>query len=488
MEKILFENIEVSKKEIFNLFEKNEKKNILVDFGDYVIDPQILYFMLLIQREAILKNIDVVYIIKNEESFKKMLLEKYNKYFSIFKTYEEYTNLKRFIKFQVSNVNDDQFVRGLVTDILTNERFNVMEYNSRDFAKKTETEINEDVIILDYRDEKKKFFEIIKRIKSIDKNIPIILLSNETELEQALMTIRLGVNEIVRKPFKREEISNAVKRVAIESELVKENERLFKEIQKREKELTILYNNLEKELNLASDIQKSLMPKNDINFGEYRIRYIYKPSQNIGGDFCDILEIDENNFSVAFADISGHGIPASLLSTMLKVYILNYGFDIKDTSKLMEVLNEDVIKVFPRGKFISLFYLMIDFHTNKMKYCKASQESGYLLRAETNEIEELITEGQVLGLFSKIDFPDIVNFEEKEVTFEKGDKLLLYTDGIVEAKNLQDEYFGTDRIKEIFIKNKNSKNILEIIQSELFSFVESEKLEDDLTFLLIERG
>ena len=486
MEKILFENIEVSKKEIFDLFEKNEKKNILVDFGDYIIDPQILYFMLLIQREAISRNIDIIYIIKNEESFKKMLLEKYNKYFSIFKTYEEYTNLKRFIKFKVSNVNNDHFVRGLITNILTNERFNVMEYSYKDFSEKPE--INEDVIILDYKDEKKNFFEIIKRIKSIDKNTPIILLSNDTELEQALMTIRLGVNEIVRKPFKREEISNAVKRVAIESELVKENERLFKEVHKREKELTILYNNLEKELNLASDIQKSLMPKNDINFGEYRIRYIYKPSQNIGGDFCDILEIDENNFSVAFADISGHGIPASLLSTMLKVYILNYGFDIKDTSKLMEVLNEDVIKVFPRGKFISLFYLMIDFHANKMKYCKASQESGYLLRAKTNEIEELITEGQVLGLFSKIDFPDIVNFEEKELIFEIGDKLLLYTDGIVEAKNSLGEYFGTERIKDIFIKYKDSENVLEIIQEELFSFVKSDKLEDDLTFLLIERG
>ena len=485
MEKLVFEDIEISKKEISDLFEKGIEKNILVDFGDYIIDPQILYFMLSVQREALLKDINIVFIIKNEESFKKLMLEKYNKYFSIFRTYEEYTNLKRFIKFKISNVNNDQFVKELITNILINEGFNVTEYISRDFFDKSE--INEDVIILDYKDEKKNFFEIIKKIKSIDKNTPIILLSNDSELEQALMTIRLGVNEIVRKPFKREEISNAVKRVAVESELVKENERLFKEIQKREKELTVLYNNLEKELSLASDIQKSLMPKNDVNFGDYRIRYIYKPSQNIGGDFCDVLEIDENNFSVAFADISGHGIPASLLSTMLKVYILNYGFDIKDTSKLMEVLNEDVIKVFPRGKFISLFYLMIDFHANKMKYCKASQESAFLLRAGTNEIEELTTEGQVLGLFSKIDFPDIVNFEEKELIFENGDKLLLFTDGIVEAKGLSGEYFGTERIKKIFMENKDSDNVLETIQEELFSFVGGDKLEDDLTFLLIER-
>ena len=172
---------------------------------------------------------------------------------------------------------------------------------------------------------------------------------------------------------------------------------------------------------------------------------------------------------------------------MLKVYILNYGYDIKDTAKLTETLNEDVIRVFPRGKFISLFYLMIDFYNNKMKYCKAAQESAFLLRGDTDVIEELSTEGQVLGLFSKIDFPDIVNFEEKTTDFNKGDKLLLYTDGIVEARNSAGEFFGVERIKDILLENKNSDDILDVILKELYKFTESEKLEDDLTFLLIER-
>ena len=485
MEIVIFKDIETSKNEIFSLFEKETDNSILIDFGDNFIDPQILYFMLFIQREAVLRKISVIFIVGDESSFKKLLLEKYNKYFSIFNTYKEYENLKRFIKFKVANINNEQFVKELITNILTNDRFNVTEYSSKDFLMKRK--IDEDVVILEYKDEKKNFFEVIKKIKHLDKNIPVILLSNDNDLEQALTTIRLGVNEIVRKPFKREEISNAVKRVAVESELVKENERLFREIQKREKELTVLYNNLEKELILASEIQKSLMPKNDLHFGDYRIRYIYKPSQDIGGDFCDILEVDENNFAVAFADISGHGIPASLLSTMLKVYILNYGYDIKDTAKLTETLNEDVIRVFPRGKFISLFYLMIDFHNNRMKFCKAAQESAFLLRGETGEIEELSTEGQVLGLFSKIDFPDIVNFEEKSTDFNKGDKLLLYTDGIVEARNADGEFFGIERIKEILLESKDSDDILDIILKELYKFTESEKLEDDLTFLLIER-
>ena len=177
MEKLEFENIEISKKEISDLFEKGIEKNILVDFGDYIIDPQILYFMLFIQREAVLRKISVIFIVGDESSFKKLLLEKYNKYFSIFNTYKEYENLKRFIKFKVANINNEQFVKELITNILTNDRFNVTEYSSKDFLMKRK--IDEDVVILEYKDEKKNFFEVIKKIKHLDKNIPVILLSND---------------------------------------------------------------------------------------------------------------------------------------------------------------------------------------------------------------------------------------------------------------------------------------------------------------------
>ena len=98
MEIVIFKDIETSKNEIFSLFEKETDNSILIDFGDNFIDPQILYFMLFIQREAVLRKISVIFIVGDESSFKKLLLEKYNKYFSIFNTYKEYENLKRFIK------------------------------------------------------------------------------------------------------------------------------------------------------------------------------------------------------------------------------------------------------------------------------------------------------------------------------------------------------------------------------------------------------
>ncbi len=192
MEIVIFKDIETSKNEIFSLFEKETDNSILIDFGDNFIDPQILYFMLFIQREAVLRKISVIFIVGDESSFKKLLLEKYNKYFSIFNTYKEYENLKRFIKFKVANINNEQFVKELITNILTNDRFNVTEYSSKDFLMKRK--IDEDVVILEYKDEKKNFFEVIKKIKHLDKNIPVILLSNDNDLEQALTTIRLGVN------------------------------------------------------------------------------------------------------------------------------------------------------------------------------------------------------------------------------------------------------------------------------------------------------
>ncbi|WP_368853489.1 PP2C family protein-serine/threonine phosphatase, partial [Streptobacillus moniliformis] len=84
-----------------------------------------------------------------------------------------------------------------------------------------------------------------------------------------------------------------------------------------------LYNEVSEELKLAGDIQKSLITSKKIDFGEYTCEYFIEPSMNIGGDFCDFIELNDEEFAIVFADISGHGIQTSLLSTMLKVLIYN---------------------------------------------------------------------------------------------------------------------------------------------------------------------
>ncbi len=484
---ILFETIDKTKEQ-FNLKINHNVENIIIDFGDLSLNPQFLNLMLEIQRISEINKKNVYFLNENEEFLRFLMIHGYKKYFNVLKNMTEYENRKKYADKKIYIYDDNAYSIDLIEDTLRKEGFSVISKNEEEFINFESNNMDDfRMFIVDVNTNIEIKTEKIKYIKDNFKNISIILLVNEGRTEITLNTIKYGVDEVVVKPFKRYEFINIINRIVLEYDLKKENQRLIDEIIKRESEISKLYSNLETELQLASDIQRNIMPSKVNKFKNYEIEYLFEPSQNIGGDFCDIIELSDSKVAVIFADISGHGIPASLLSSMLKVYIMNYAHQVQKTNELLDLINEEIIKVFPKGKFVSAFYLIIDLNENTMRYCKASQENGLFFKNDINEILELKTEGQILGLFSKKIFPDIINFEEKEIKFEENDRLILYTDGIIEAKNDQEEYYGLDRLKNIISENMNRKSILEIIRNDLEKFVNSKKLEDDLTLMTIYR-
>ena len=121
-------------------------------------------------------------------------------------------------------------------------------------------------------------------------------------------------------------------------------------------------------------------------------------------------------------------------------------------------------------------------------YCKAAQEPGILIKKD-GTIEELITKGQVLGLFSEEDFPGMIEFEEKELVLDPGDKIFLYTDGIIEAQNKDEIFYGIERLKELLAINhsKKGQELLDIVYGDLMDYLEGLPVIDDLTMFVIEK-
>lgn len=474
---IKFKNEEDS----FEELKKLTKNKALFNLGNLEITPKFLGYMLKLFRYALKNNKEIFFISDYKEEFNNPKFIDFNRYFKVFSSVEEYNKLKTYAKFEVKIYDDNSYIKKLIKDELLKNGFRIKDRKSINFFKKTHDSMANSIYLIDFDSMQEEKILEIKKIKEKNSESIIILMCISDNIEKGLSMKNIDIDGIIKRPFRIEDLIEKIKYIANSAELKLTNKELMMEVLEREYEISKLYNNLNEELLLASEIQKSFMPPKKIEFNNYLIEYMYIPSSSIGGDFCDFIKINENRFAIVFADISGHGIPAALLSSMLKVFIYNNAPKFKDNVELMQTLNEEIINIFPSGKFVSLFYIVIDTEKNDIRYIKASQESALMYKKNYDEIIELDTEGQILGLFSKKVFGDI-NFEEKSLTFDLGDNLLLYTDGITESVNDEGEYYGLDNLKK-HIKRSS----LEEIKLDLEKFLGNKSMSDDLTLLKIKR-
>ncbi|NIM14447.1 MAG: SpoIIE family protein phosphatase [Candidatus Aminicenantes bacterium] len=247
--------------------------------------------------------------------------------------------------------------------------------------------------------------------------------------------------------------------------------------------LTKMKEEFDFELDLAAEFQNTFLPKKrDLDrFTGVRSDYIFIPLQKVSGDFIDITKLEESIYGYFISDISGHGVAAALISSMLKVFFSLYGKDVLSPELLYEILNEEFFSYLNSGEYFTSFYGIYFEEENKFVYTNANHPPPLLLKVKTGEIVPLNTEGFFVGVFKD------TKFEEKEVFLEKGDRILFYTDGITEAKNLNMEEFGEGRLKKIYMEeaNANISQLIQRIKDAAFEFAEG-NIEDDVTIAIIE--
>jgi serine phosphatase RsbU (regulator of sigma subunit)/ActR/RegA family two-component response regulator len=251
----------------------------------------------------------------------------------------------------------------------------------------------------------------------------------------------------------------------------------------RLKRFTKMKEEFDFELNLASEFQRTFLPRKDElkKFTGIRSDYIFIPLQKVSGDFIDITKLEESIYGYFISDISGHGVAAALISSMLKVFFSLYGKDVLSPQLLYEILNEEFFSYLNSGEYFTSFYGIYFEEEKKFVYTNANHPSPLLLRARTGELIQLDTEGFFVGVFKGTEF------EEKEVFLEKGDRILFYTDGITEAKDKNMEEFGTARLKQIYQEGKDTgiSTLIARIKEAAFEFAGG-NIEDDVTIAIIE--
>jgi sigma-B regulation protein RsbU (phosphoserine phosphatase) len=203
------------------------------------------------------------------------------------------------------------------------------------------------------------------------------------------------------------------------------------------------------ELRDAREIQSHLLPRSIPQIKDYEIAGVSQPVRCVGGDYYDVVRISETQTVLCIADVAGKGMPAALLMSSLQAAVKPLMWDTRSPRELCRRLNRILCDIAPVGKFISFFYAVLDSKDNRLTYCNAGHNPPVLVRAN-GTASELNAAGAVLG-----QFPDWV-YEQSDLQLRPGDRLMMFTDGLVETSNQDDEPFGEERLIRIAQENRGA--------------------------------
>jgi PAS domain S-box-containing protein len=217
----------------------------------------------------------------------------------------------------------------------------------------------------------------------------------------------------------------------------------------------------ERELELARDVQQHLLPSRFPDLGRIDVEVLSQPSQQLGGDYYDVLPVDDRHHGFVIADVSGKGAPAALMMASCRASLRLCAPCELSPAAVLRRVNRALQPDMPPGMYITLFYCIINLDTLELRFCRAGHESGLLLRAAGGNPVLLGEGGMALGMAPAELFDSIL--EEGRVVLSPGDLLALYTDGVNEACNASGEEFGRERLADA-LRRHQKEPLAEIIR------------------------
>lgn len=272
------------------------------------------------------------------------------------------------------------------------------------------------------------------------------------------------------------------------------HETTIRDLHKKNHELTIAYHDLkeaqdqiiikerlEKELEVAKEIQKSILPESIPPYGKIKFGAILQPARFVGGDFYDIFQLEEHTYGVMIGDVADKGVPSALV--MAQTHALIFAEACRDQSpdEVLQKVNEHILEINRSGLFVTAIYGIVDIQKRVFKFARAGHE--ILLMKTGDRLPELISyhQGQPLGLFE-----DPV-FDIQEISLLPGTSFLLYTDGLLDVRSENGDQFGMDRLIETFAHadHEDPQEICNHLWDQLSTFQGNTAQYDDVTMIVI---
>jgi phosphoserine phosphatase RsbU/P len=329
-----------------------------------------------------------------------------------------------------------------------------------------------DLILLDVMMAEMDGYEVCTRLK-LDpetRDIPVIFLTGQTQVDEETRGFDVGAVDYIHKPF-----SPAIVKARVQTHLVLRGIR---------EQLAQQLFTIQKELETARQIQLSILPSEIPKIEGLDISARYVPMTSVAGDFYDFIVIDEKHIGILVADVSGHGMPAALIASMLKVALSAQETHAADPAQVLLGLNQSLCGKFDHH-YVTAAYLFVDMQERTLTYAGAGHPPLLLWGGSSKGVRAVTENGIFLGRFP------FATYSSVELPLEIGSRVLLYTDGISETTNPAGIEFGTDRFGQ-FLETEQSASadqFADRLLEELSRWSargSAEDLDDDITMVAIQ--
>ena len=262
--------------------------------------------------------------------------------------------------------------------------------------------------------------------------------------------------------------------IAQQAALAIQNDLLQKEMVVRER--------LETEVQLARQIQQTFIPEALPQFPDWELAARWKTARQVGGDFYDVFDLQDNKLGLFIADVADKGVPAALFMALTRTLVRAAIIETASPAEAMKRVNDLLIPDTRQGMFVTAVYAVLDMEKNELTYVNAGHNPPLWAKSD-GKIERLTRTTIALGVV--IGEP----VEQRTIKIESGDNILLYTDGLTESFNAENEFFGEKRLLDAIASNDcdSASNLLDVVERALLNFVQDMPPADDLTMLVLRR-
>lgn len=382
------------------------------------------------------------------------------------------------------NVNDVQLMRR----VLERAGYEVASALSGEEGLKVLQESPPDCVLVDYRMPGMNGYEVCRAIKSDPRteSVPVLMLTGADATQNVVQGLDAGADDFVTKSADIDVIVARVRALlrmkSFQDRIVDQSSqlrKLYEEVSEKSEKIMALNQRLNADLQFARRVQEALLPEGTFQGFDVEIRSAYVPSETLSGDFYDYFQVGQRLY-IFMADVSGHGLPAAILVSLLKSYLHSEATESSSPADFMARLNDFLFTASLPTQFATAQLMRFEPSTRELVFSNAAHPPFVLFEKTTGSIRIVEQPGHLLGAMPGM------RFEEQTISAAPGDLLFMYTDGLTDRRSQAGDYYLIERVAGVIDKHaqEDFASIYHAIYDDVTSFSPTDEFRDDIAFIL----